>query len=97
MGKISLKVEIAGRSYPLTIQEGEEKKVLKAAEDINHAIALLKTNYSVNDSQDLLAMSSLQLLLKGASSKLEKEVLSPDYSLIENALQDFTAELDQLY
>lgn len=97
MGKISLKVEIAGRSYPLTIQEGEEKKVLKAAEDINHAIALLKTNYSVNDSQDLLAMSSLQLLLKGASSKLEKEVQVPDYSLIENALQDFTAELDQLY
>lgn len=97
MGKISLKVEIAGRSYPLTIQEGEEKKVLKAAEDINHAIALLKMNYSVNDSQDLLAMSSLQLLLKGASSKLEKEVQAPDYSLIENALQDFTAELDQLY
>jgi hypothetical protein len=28
MGKISLKVEIAGRTYPLTVQEGEEKKVL---------------------------------------------------------------------
>ena len=38
MGKISLKVEIAGRTYPLTVQEGEEKKVLKAAEDINKAI-----------------------------------------------------------
>jgi cell division protein ZapA len=46
MGKISLKVEIAGRTYPLTVQEGEEKKVLKAAEDINKAINLLKTNYS---------------------------------------------------
>ena len=66
MGKISLKVEIAGRTYPLTVQEGEEKKVLKAAEDINKAISLLKTNYSVSDSQDLLAMSSLQFMLKGA-------------------------------
>ena len=96
MGKISLKVEIAGRTYPLTVQEGEEKKVLKAAEDINKAINLLKTNYSISDSQDLLAMSSLQFMLKGASTKIEKEILPADYSSIERALHDFTEELNQL-
>jgi len=52
MGKISLKVEIAGRTYPLTVLDSEEKLVLKAVEDINKAVALLKTNYAVSDSQD---------------------------------------------
>jgi cell division protein ZapA len=53
MGKISLKVEIAGRTYPLTVLDSEEKIVLKAVEDINKAVSILKTNYAVSDSQDL--------------------------------------------
>jgi cell division protein ZapA len=96
MGKISLKVEIAGRTYPLTVIDSEEKIVLKAVEDINKAVALLKTNYAVSDSQDLLAMSSLQFMLKGASKKIEKEIEPIDYSSIERALQEFSEELDQL-
>jgi|LauGreDrversion4_1035100.scaffolds.fasta_scaffold281053_2 cell division protein ZapA (FtsZ GTPase activity inhibitor) len=96
MGKISLKVEIAGRTYPLTVLDSEEKLVLKAVEDINKAVALLKTNYAVSDSQDLLAMSSLQFMLKGASKKIEKEIEPIDYSSIERALQEFSEELDQL-
>ena len=96
MGKISLKVEIAGRTYPLTVLDSEEKLVLKAVEDINKAVALLKTNYAVSDSQDLLAMSSLQFVLKGASKKIEKEIEPIDYSSIERALQEFSEELDQL-
>ena len=40
MGKLSLKVVVAGRTYLLTLNEGEEDKVLKAAEDINKAIKL---------------------------------------------------------
>ncbi|MCF8329810.1 MAG: cell division protein ZapA [Crocinitomicaceae bacterium] len=96
MGKISLKVEIAGRTYPLTVLDSEEKIVLKAVEDINKAVALLKTNYAVSDSQDLLAMSSLQFMLKGASKKIEKEIEPIDYSSIERALQEFSEELDQL-
>ena len=96
MGKISLKVEIAGRTYPLTVLDSEEKIVLKAVEDINKAVSILKTNYAVSDSQDLWAMSSLQFMLKGASKKIEKEIEPIDYSSIERALQEFSEELDQL-
>jgi len=96
MAKISLKVEIAGRTYPLTVQEGEDVKVLKAAEDINKAIALLRDNYAVSDTQDLLAMSTLQMMMKGSSTKIEKEVIPADYSAIESKLQSLTDELDQL-
>jgi cell division protein ZapA (FtsZ GTPase activity inhibitor) len=42
MGKLSLKVMVAGRSYPLTVNEGEEARVMKAAEDINKSIKMLQ-------------------------------------------------------
>lgn len=96
MAKISLKVEIAGRTYPLTVQEGEDVKVLKAADDINKAITLLRNNYAVSDTQDLLAMSTLQMMMKGVSTKIEKEVIPADYAAVESSLQSLTDELNLL-
>jgi len=32
MSKLSLKVVVAGRTYPLTVSEGEQHKVVNAAE-----------------------------------------------------------------
>lgn len=61
MGKVSLKIVIAGRNYPLTINEGEEEFVNKAVLDINTNIQKLQEAYAVKDMQDLLAMTALQL------------------------------------
>ncbi len=47
MSKLSLKITLAGRTYPLTVNEGEDEKILKAADDINRAIKLLQENYAV--------------------------------------------------
>ena len=69
MAKLSVKVVVAGRTYPLSVSESEEKKVLKAAEDINKAIKLLQDNYAVKDMQDLLAMTALQLASKADNQK----------------------------
>jgi cell division protein ZapA (FtsZ GTPase activity inhibitor) len=95
MGKLSLKVVVAGRTYPITVNEGEETKVTKAAEDINKAIKMLQDNYAVKDMQDLLAMTALQLATKpinsGTSIKPEA-----DYSAVEGKLDDLLKELDSL-
>ena len=51
MGKLSLKVVVAGRTYPLTVNEGEEAKVLKSADDINRlrkAVNETKTEKDLN-------------------------------------------------
>mgnify|MGYP000913063653 CR=1 FL=1 len=64
MSKVSLKITIAGRTYPLNVPESDEEKVTKAAADINKAVEMLRKNYAVNDHQDLIAMSALQLLAK---------------------------------
>jgi cell division protein ZapA (FtsZ GTPase activity inhibitor) len=98
MGVVSLKVVIAGRTYPLNVSEEEQGKVLKAAEDINKAFDLLRTNYAVKDPQDLLAMSALQLLARNQSSaKTEKTVTLPaDYTSIENALAQLANDIEEL-
>jgi cell division protein ZapA len=91
MAKLSLKVVVAGRTYPLSVHENEQEKVLKAAEDINKAIQLLQENYAVKDKQDLLAMTALQLATKdGKISKAEPA----DYTEIEEKLQQLSSDLD---
>lgn len=93
MSKLSLKVVVAGRTYPLTVNPGEEAKVAKAAEDINRAIKVLQDNYAVKDMQDLLAMTALQLATRSSQSTTTAQA---DYSEIENSLGQLSKDLDSL-
>lgn len=96
MAKVSLKVVVAGRTYPLSVNESEEQRVLKAAEDINKAIKVLQDNYAVRDMQDLLAMTALQLASKSDAAKVAEPVDSGRTAEIEKMLESLSAELDQL-
>lgn len=95
MSKLSLKVVVAGRTYPLTVNPGEEAKVTKAAEDINRAIKSLQDNYAVKDMQDLLAMTALQLATRSTQAAGSVPAKA-DYSDIENELEKLSSELDAL-
>jgi cell division protein ZapA len=92
MSKTSLKVVVGGRTYPLTVNHGEEAKVTKAAEDINRAIKMLQDNYAVKDMQDLLAMTALQMATKSVTSSTS--VQPADYSDVEKLLSELSSELD---
>ena len=93
MSKLSLKVVVAGRTYPLTVGEDEVQKVEAAAKDINKAVKLLQDNYAVKDMQDLLAMTALQLAVKeGKQAPAANEL---DYSDIEDRLSKLIQDLDQ--
>lgn len=91
--RISIKVIVAGRTYPLTLAKGEEDKVLKAAEDINRSIKMLQDNYAVKDMQDLLAMTALQL-----ASKSSKDVPTQQTSNAQSdgRLEEMTQQLENL-
>lgn len=93
MSKLSIKVVVAGRTYPLTVSEDEVQKVEDAAKDINKAVKLLQDNYAVKDMQDLLAMTALQLAVK--ESKQKPVVKEPDFSGIEDRLSKLIQELDK--
>jgi len=97
MNKISLKITIAGRTYPLNVLESEQEKVLKAADDINKSIELLSKSYAVKDTQDLLAMSALQLISRNVGqSKTETITIPANYSSIEESLETLSKEIDSL-
>ena len=96
MGKVSLKVTIAGRTYPLNIKESEKDGVIAAVSDINRSIENLKNNYAVKDPQDLIAMTALQLVMKSDSNakSVSTDKSSNSMDLIEKALADLSDKLD---
>ncbi len=93
MAKQSLKVVVAGRTYPLTVGEDEAAKVQKAAKDINKAIKLLQENYAVKDMQDLLAMTALQLAVKEGKSTPSDDS-KKELEAIEKQLESLVSDLD---
>lgn len=96
MSKVSLKVVVAGRTYPLTVQETEVEKVQRAADEINKAIKQLQENFAVRDMQDLLAMTALQLSTKSGNKSATAPAPSADFSDTTAALKQLASELDAL-
>ncbi len=64
---LKIKVNIANRSYPLTIKRQEEERIRKAVKQINESVKRFEERYAVQDKQDVLAMCALQL-----ASQVEK-------------------------
>ena len=62
--KLSIKVNIAERYYPLKIDVNDEEKIRRAAKMINEKILQYKQRYSEKDVQDFLAMAALQYVIK---------------------------------
>jgi cell division protein ZapA (FtsZ GTPase activity inhibitor) len=59
MNKLSLKISIAGRTYPVTVRAEEQESLNKAVNIIDEKIRDFEQNYPVRDKQDLLAMCVL--------------------------------------
>lgn len=77
--KLKIKITIAGRSYPLTINnEVEEEGMRKAAKKINDLVSKFESNYAVSDKQDVLSMCALQF-----ASQLEIQAIKEDLELAE--------------
>lgn len=78
MSELSIKLNIGGRVYPLTIDRSEEEIIRKAAKVIEENLRIFQENYAVKDKQDLLAMTALQMsteLLRQNKSGSSKELL----------------------
>ena len=78
--KLSIKVSIAGRIYPVTIERTEEENVRKAVKAINEKVSDYEKNFDIKDRQDLLAMASLNFAsqsveLQQGNHKDEKSIL----------------------
>lgn len=96
---MSIKIVIAGRNYPLTINEDEEDLIRGAVNDINTNVNRLQENYAVKDMQDLLAMTSLQLATRPrGKKKTSKEETTEDdvsYKEVLEALQLLSNSIEE--
>jgi cell division protein ZapA (FtsZ GTPase activity inhibitor) len=66
--KLKIKLSIADRLYPLTIDPSQEEGLRKAAKNIEQLAKKFEQNYAVRDKQDVLAMCALQF-----ASKIEQK------------------------
>jgi len=62
--KLSIKVNVADRYYPIRVDRNDEERYRKAARMINEKVLQYKQRYSDKDVQDFLAMAALQYVIK---------------------------------
>jgi cell division protein ZapA len=70
MDKLNIKISLANRLYPMSINGSEEKLIRLSASKIEKILKTLKEKYSVKDYQDLLAMCALQFCVEIEKNKL---------------------------
>ena len=81
--KLKIKISIADRVYPLTVDMSQEEGMRSASKKIDVMIKQFEENYAVRDKQDVLAMCALQF-----ASQLEQKN-------VDNAI-DGTESLERL-
>lgn len=62
--KLSIRVNVADRYYPLKVSRDEEEDIRKAARMINEKVLQYKQKYVDKDIQDFLAMAALQYVIQ---------------------------------
>jgi cell division protein ZapA (FtsZ GTPase activity inhibitor) len=85
-----IKLQIAGRFYPLIIDRKDEEKVRKAAKVINEKFGQYQERYRDKDGQDFMAMAAFQFVLK----LIELEDKSNETPLI-TVIGEITDELEE--
>jgi cell division protein ZapA len=68
--KLKIKLSIADRIYPLTVDPAQEEGLRKASKQIDAMIKQFEQSYAVRDKQDVLAMCALQFASQIEQNKL---------------------------
>jgi len=89
---LKIKLTIADRLYPLTIQAEQEEGLRKAAKRIEEMIKRFEQSYAVRDKQDVLAMCALQFAAETEQTKINKNSLS---ETLEQRLMELDERLEQ--
>ena len=89
--KLKIKLSIANRIYPLTIDPSQEEGLRIAAQKIEVTVKKYEQSYSVKDKQDVLAMCALQFASKQELTTLTKNSLN---AALEKRLNDLDKQIE---
>lgn len=70
--QLKIKLSIADRVYPLTINPSQEEGLRLAAKKIEAMIKRFEKSYAVRDKQDVLAMCALQFAAQVEQKDIDK-------------------------
>lgn len=90
--KLKIKISIADRVYPLTIDPSREEGLRKAAKSIELMIKQFESSYAVRDKQDVLAMCALQFAAKSEQINIDS---SEDVTQAQEQLEILNQLLSQ--
>ena len=89
--KLSIRVNVAERFYPLRIDRQDEERIRMAARLINDKVSQYKQRYADKDVQDFLAMAALQFVIK--LLELENQ---HDESEMVDAVKELNRKLEEI-
>jgi cell division protein ZapA len=69
--KLKIKISIADRVYPLTVDPSQEEGLRSASKKIDAMIKQFEENYAVRDKQDVLAMCALQFAAQTEQKQID--------------------------
>ena len=90
--QLKIKLSIANRVYPLTINPKQEEGLRKATKKIEAMIGQFEQNYSVRDKQDVLAMCALQFAAQVEKKSIDKEYVNEEVQEKLEALNDLLSK-----
>jgi cell division protein ZapA len=70
--KLKIKISIADRVYPLTVDYNQEEGLRAASKKIDAMIKQFEESYAVRDKQDVLAMCALQFASQVEQKQIDK-------------------------
>ena len=85
--KLKIKISIADRVYPLTVEPSQEEGLRSASKKIDAMIKQFEQSYAVRDKQDVLAMCALQFAAQVEQKQiiLDKELFGEElFYSVEN-------------
>ena len=72
--KLKIKLSIADRIYPLTVDMSQEEGLRSASKKIDVMIKQFEENYAVRDKQDVVAMCALQFASQLEQKQIDKSI-----------------------
>lgn len=90
---LNIKLMVADRLYPLSIDPSEEESFRLAAKKINEMIQTFERHYDLRDKQDAIAMCAIVLARQASQEKLDED---DKQEQITKKLQDIYAVLNCL-
>ena len=72
--KLKIKISIADRIYPLTVDPSQEEGLRSASKKIDKMIKQFEENYAVRDKQDVLAMCALQFASQTEQKQIDNTI-----------------------